>query len=414
MFNYKLFFCVSVFYMYCDTVYSQSSWMEWKGITTDENSVQKWQEQYQELENLAEHPFNINTITKEQLEQLPFLSDQLIENILYYIYKYGPMVSKNELLGVEGMDYQTRRFLNDFIYIGPSEDKENKISIKHMLKYNKQELLMRVDIPFYQKYGYVQSTSKEGKDKTYLGNSLYQNIRYKFQYRNKIFWGLVAEKDPGEPFFQKQNKKGFDFYSAYVYLQDINRLKKLVIGNYKASYGYGLVMNMDFSMGKSTSATSINRFGRGISKYTSTNEYNFLQGIAATYKLTQRWNASLFYSYRKLDATVNKEFIRTLKKDGYHRLNKDLLKKNKASNYLIGCNLHFNGKYLEYGLTTVYNSFNKVLKPDKRSYNRYYPQGKYFFNTGIYSKWYLNKFILSGEVAVDRQGSIAALQSLSY
>lgn len=37
---------------------------------------------FEELSELRENPININTATKEQLERFPFLSDQLVENIL--------------------------------------------------------------------------------------------------------------------------------------------------------------------------------------------------------------------------------------------------------------------------------------------------------------------------------------------
>ena len=118
--------CVSVIFT-CLNVCAQSAWMEWEEQIGEEADLSSWEEQYENLSELAEHPFNINTITKEQLEQLPFLSDKIIENILYYIYKYGPMVSKKELLGIEGMDWQTRRFLEDFIYIGASDKEEDKV-----------------------------------------------------------------------------------------------------------------------------------------------------------------------------------------------------------------------------------------------------------------------------------------------
>lgn len=162
------------------------------------------------LSELAEHPFNINTITKEQLELLPFLSDKIIENILYYIYKYGPMVSKKELLGIEGMDWQTRRFLEDFIYIGASDKEEDKVYWKNVLKYNKQELLTRVDIPLYMKSGYADHSEEvleKYPNRKYYGNPVYHNLRYRFQYRNQLYMGLTAEKDAGEPFFCKYNKK---------------------------------------------------------------------------------------------------------------------------------------------------------------------------------------------------------------
>lgn len=104
--------CVSVFFT-CLNVCAQSSWMEWEEQIGEKANLSSWEELYENLSELAEHPFNINTVTKEELEQLPFLSDKMVENILYYVYKYGPLVSLNELWGVEGMDKQTQTFLKD-------------------------------------------------------------------------------------------------------------------------------------------------------------------------------------------------------------------------------------------------------------------------------------------------------------
>lgn len=63
---------------------------------------------------------------------------------------------------------------------------------------------------------------------------------------------------------------------------------------------------------------------------------------------------------------------------------------------MIGCNLTYNGKMHEYGLTAVYNSFNKVLNPDFRSYNRYYPRGNLFIISAVIISYTLK--ILSFQV----------------
>lgn len=205
--------CVLVSYIVTD-LQAQSNWVEWKEDISETEDISNWQEQYEFLSELAEHPFNINTVTKEQLEQLPFLSDQMIENILYYIYKYGPMVSKKELLGIEGMDWQTRKFLEDFIYIGEAEKEKDKFWWKDVLKYNKQELLTRVDIPLYMKSGYADYNEKlleKYPNRKYYGDPLYHNLRYRFQFRNQLYMGFTAEKDAGEPFFCRYNKKGTIF-----------------------------------------------------------------------------------------------------------------------------------------------------------------------------------------------------------
>ena len=135
-----LIFCVSIAY-FITTAGAQVVLRGWEPDVTSDDDLISWQEKYEDLTYLAEHPFNINTITKEQLEQFPFLSDAMIENILYYVYKYGPLLTKNELLGVEGMDRQTRHFLQEFIYIGPSINKQDKLLINNILRYNKQGCL---------------------------------------------------------------------------------------------------------------------------------------------------------------------------------------------------------------------------------------------------------------------------------
>lgn len=399
------------------TLLAQSEWMEWGEEIDDSRDLLYWQEQYEDLSELAEHPLNINTITKEQLEQLPFLSDRLIENILYYLYKYGPMVTKNELMGIEGMDYQTRSFLQQFIYIGSADNKEDKLRWKNLLKYNKQELLTRLDIPLNQKAGYAdypEEKLKENPNKKYLGSPFYHNWRYRFQYKDRVYLGVTAEKDAGEPFLNRYNRKGYDFYSAYVFLKNIGRFKSVALGNYQVSFGHGLVMNTGFSLGKVSSLQNTQKMGRGINKYTSVNEFNYLQGGAVTYQLTNRWDVSAWYSFRRLDGTVSGLFIKSLKTDGYHRLIKDIDKKNTLFNNLIGCNLNYNGKFTEYGLTAVYNSFDKVLNPDIRSYNLYYPRGKYFYNIGAYYKFFLKKYIVSGELGIDKNGALAMLNTMSY
>lgn len=122
----------------------------------DENSSFQWDTHFEELSELRENPININTATKEQLERFPFLSDQLVENILYYLYKYGPMLTRNELWMIEDIDRQTIHYLLPFICFETPEKEQYKPNIKRILKYGKQELSTRVDIPFYTKAGYQQ------------------------------------------------------------------------------------------------------------------------------------------------------------------------------------------------------------------------------------------------------------------
>ena len=108
-------------------LFAQSEWMNLDEFVANEEKLVYWQEHWEELNELAENPININMATKEQLEQLPFLSDRMIENILYALYKYRPIVTLNSLWIVEGMDYRTLDLLKRFIYIGEYENERDKL-----------------------------------------------------------------------------------------------------------------------------------------------------------------------------------------------------------------------------------------------------------------------------------------------
>ena len=386
-------------------------------ITNDEDNAYQWENLFEELSDLKENPLNINSATKEQLERFPFLNSQLIENILYYLYKYGAMVSINELMVVEDMDLATFRLLKPFITCQPLEEKTHTPTLKSILKYGKQELSARMDIPLYTRAGYQPFTSdyiKENPNKRYLGPSFYHNLRYKFRYTDKVYIGFTAEKDPGEPFFAGNNKKGYDYYSPYFYIRDFGKIRALALGNYRLNYGYGLVMNTDFNMGKTTALNTLLNRESGIKKHSSTDEYNYFQGIAGSIQLSEHFTADAFYSYRQMDGIVDNRFITSLKEDGYHRIPRDYEKKNSLTNQLIGSNIQYNGKNFELGLTVVYNFFNKVLNPTYRPYNKYYPRGSDFFNLGANYKFFLKKLTWMGEVAMDKDRRMAALNTLRY
>ncbi len=386
-------------------------------ITNDEDNAYQWENLFEELSDLKENPLNINSATKEQLERFPFLNSQLIENILYYLYKYGAMVSINELMVVEDMDLATFRLLKPFITCQPLEEKTHTPTLKSILKYGKQELSARMDIPLYTRAGYQPFTSdyiKENPNKRYLGPSFYHNLRYKFRYTDKVYIGFTAEKDPGEPFFAGNNKKGYDYYSPYFYIRDFGKIRALALGNYRLNYGYGLVMNTDFNMGKTTALNTLLNRESGIKKHSSTDEYNYFQGIAGSIQFSEHFTADAFYSYRQMDGIVDNRFITSLKEDGYHRIPRDYEKKNSLTNQLIGSNIQYNGKNFELGLTAVYNFFNKVLNPTYRPYNKYYPRGSDFFNLGANYKFFLKKLTWMGEVAMDKDRRMAALNTLRY
>lgn len=46
----------------------------WQWVEADEGDAAQWEEAFDQLTELENHPINLNSATREQLERLPFLS----------------------------------------------------------------------------------------------------------------------------------------------------------------------------------------------------------------------------------------------------------------------------------------------------------------------------------------------------
>ena len=373
------------------------------------NSVNtpNWENELEELSNRLQEPVNLNSATREQLEQFPFLSDIQIEHLLAYIYIHGQMETIYELQLVEELDRQTIQYLLPFVCI-KAINNEPAFRWKTMLKdagrYGKNEVLTRLDIPFYKRKGY---------EHTYLGPSVYNSVKYTFRYRDQLYAGGVAEKDAGEPFAALHNSYGYDYYSFYLLLQNCGRLKSLAVGNYRLSFGQGLVMSTDYLMGKTIYASSFNNRSTGIKRHSSTDEYNYFRGVATTVALTKRLSVSAFYSHRNMDGVVTDGEITSVYKTGLHRSRKEADKKNLLTSQLTGGNVSYQQNHIRLGITGVYYVFNRPYEPELTGYSKYNIHGNHFYNLGIDYAYRWRRFSFQGETAIGKQGW-ASLNRLQY
>ena len=98
----------------------QAAFFSW--LSGDEVAEEYGEETYELLSDLAEHPINLNQTSRSQLEQLPFLSAQQVEEMVAYMDRYRPMRSLSELLMIESLDRSTRRLLSYFVVIGDTRN----------------------------------------------------------------------------------------------------------------------------------------------------------------------------------------------------------------------------------------------------------------------------------------------------
>jgi len=296
---------------------------------------------YTDLMECAANPINLNKTTQEELKRLPFLSGIQVENILAYVYLNGPLRTIYELQLVEGLDMTDIRRMIPFVVVGEAVDNSSEIYWNDILKYGKNELYIRLDKGLETKEGYrflpeEDVNAPQTNSGNYLGNELYNSVKYRFHYKDRIEAGVNAEKDAGEQFWGKVHK-GYDFYSFHAQLNNFGRFKTIVLGDFRANFGQGLVLHPEFSMGKTSYVLNVTPRNSGLRKYSSSDESNFFRGGGATVQWG-KFDLSAFYSNRMIDGdTVNGTFSSIIN-TGYHRTLDELSKRHTVNQQIIGGN----------------------------------------------------------------------------
>jgi hypothetical protein len=382
------------------------SWQDYYAqvVNIDDVESTEWEETCMLLSDVEQHPLNLNAVTQEQLERLPFLTEQEIEDICAYVYRYAPLKSMGELAMIESLDATKRRLLQCFVYLG---EKQAPAYLNHKID-NLHEVIATVKIPFYR---------REGDKNDYLGERYRHHFRYRFQHGNHLRLGLVGAQDAGEPFLANKNKMGYDYYSYYLMITDWKMVKTAVAGKYRLSMGMGLVLNNDFMLGKSTALTAMGRQRQVLQPHSSTSADNYLHGIAAALRLSKHLSFTPFFSYRLLDGTVNKDSttISSMVTGGYHRTVGEMAKKDNTGQVTAGSHLSYRNGRFHMGMSAVYTHLSRSLNPNRNAiYRYYYPRGKDFMNISLDYGWRIGRFSINGETALDRKGALATMNTVNW
>lgn len=144
---------INSYYANSQIEYSVDKWMEYvEELALETEDTERIESLYADLSYLTEHPFDLNAVTEEQLKRLPFLSDRQIEQLLSYRKRYGNMVSIYELKNIEDIDFQTISLLLPFVYIGDNLVEKRLLTVKNLLKYGHNELLLLYLQPIITQY----------------------------------------------------------------------------------------------------------------------------------------------------------------------------------------------------------------------------------------------------------------------
>ena len=374
-----------------------NNWLE----ANETESVQD--ELFEILDQLIEHPINLNDTLSERRFLLPFVDDYQWEMVRYYIQQNGPLYSKNELLVINNWD--TNTLLLALPFLTTLEVTENHWPTGNELLHHGTNRLMT---------GWRRGVPPTN-DSSFLGSPDRMYFKYYYRYRDRIELMVSGDKDPGEEFFRGSNRQGFDFYGYHLFLNNLGPIKRAIFGRYNLQFGQGLTLWSGFRPWISESS-GYWRSGQGVAKSSAFCEYGSFRGLASTIQIRSDLDFTSFFSYNSLDASVKNQvdefgedfsYAQTIYETGYHRTEKEIEKKDQLFETLLGGQIHWRRNGFSSALTAYGSIYDKPLLPASNTYNQNYFRGKENLVAGLDASYRYRNALFFGELS-------ASHTSLSY
>ena len=351
----------------------------------------------QQLEYFRKHPINLNTATVEELQAIRFLTDLQIGSLIRYRNLLGNLINIYELQAIPGWNLVTINRVLPYVTIGNAVSiKENFLARFHN---GDNRILFRFSRILEKSKGYNTTLNTH-----YLGDRNHLMFRYRYQYKDLLYFGITSDKDAGEQFLHGAQSKGFDFYSFHFFARRLGLVKTIALGDYTVNLGQGLIQWQSLAFGKSAEVIGIKRQTPVLVPYRSSGEFYFNRGIAITLE-KGKIETTLFSSYKKISGNiVNDTSARftSLLTSGYYRTPLETADRNKIMLASFGGNISYQTSFMKVGLNSVAHYFDIPFQKRDEPYNLYAINGKRVFNSSINFSYTYKNVHFFGEAAVDK------------
>jgi hypothetical protein len=371
-----------------------------------------YEELYENLVQLLSQPIDLNRAEPQDLRVLPFLNEKQIQQLDYHRRINGALISIYELQTVPEFDVETIRKILPYVKVSDPVTLLGRSFLKRLTTVGNTYLVTRYSKTLEAKSGFVEVDNQ----KRFLGNSATWYTRFRSSKPGEFSFGVTAEQDAGEKFEwdSKKHQYGFDFISAHAQVMNKGKIRNLVVGDFHAQFGQGLILGGGFGIGKGgETITSTKKNSLGFSPYTSANESGFMRGIASTVNLPGGVAVSAFYSRARRDGTINEtdsaSYISSFLFSGLHRNELELSKRQQVVEQNYGGVLSVRKNAFEGGAIVNRISFGEQLIRKPNAYNQFAFQGNGNTNAGVFLNYNLYNYNFFGEVAHSLNAGTAAI-----
>lgn len=362
-----------------------------------------------ELNKLLINPIDLNQADGKELEKLFILNQNQIASFLKYRKTTGHIYSLYELQLIPGFSYEIIRTIDPLVSIQQALQKSQRTRTKA-----KHTLLVKTEKTLEQEKGYIS----ENTDSKYMGTPCKYYTRYQYNSpKRNITFGFTAEKDKGEPFFDKENSNGFDFYSGFIQYNTKGFLKQTNIGDFQIKFGQGLNIWSGLTSGKSSLTTHNACKYQGIKSYKSTNENQFFRGASILIEPIKNSQLTLFASSKKRDGSLQSDstgsYISSIVNTGFHRSINEFSKKHSLEEKVLGAYFLINLSNAKMGISFLKSDYSPEIGGSDAAYNYFNFKGNKNHNFSFYYETQFRSIHLFGEVAQSKSGGKAILQGVN-
>lgn len=363
----------------------------------------------EQLLRYINHPLNINKASNTEIFNFPLFSQSQALEICNHRKKFGPFLSIYEFQLLPSFNHQVLNQVRPLIavYTHPITLK----TVRKNIRKGKHQFMSLCETTSPKNIGQLRKTNHTSDSLTYYkGSNIYSNIRYRFDFKKHLSWGINLEKDAGEQFsFNKQKTPlGYDHQSLYLSLNDVGKIKSLQIGDFHVNLGQGLTLSTGLAFGKSSLITNTKRNFSGFSSYRSLRENAYMRGVALSVN-NKNITLGSFISYKKLDGVIhylapdsNNErstpFVETITEDGgYHRTINEQQQINKLADLQTGGYIEYENNTVKVGGVLQYRKLSIPIRQSTEPYSFFSFQGDNYLKNGIYYDAVFRNINLFGE-----------------
>lgn len=364
----------------------------------------------------ASRQLSINKVSAEELRRLLFLTEYQIGNLIEYREKSGLILSAHELSSVNGFNDYIACFcavlfsfpneeadLYNIVYTAAGNvgvyGRRGETGLETQLRYSPQKYMR-----LRQKAVYSLKSGANISAGIFCENDAGEGGRY--------FWKLWSgdAKEMAVSMAHREatgmlNRKipMADFISFNIAADNIcvkNFKLKLIAGDFRAGFGYGLLMRQGLNFTNYMQPISFASNCNSVMPYNGSDENDYFRGIAlSAFASKQNISVFLFYSNKMVDARIKDGGYSSLLKDGKHNTPSLFETRKSLGERVYGANINKEWSRARVGATAVISSLDLPYCGRVNYYNGYRRYNGSLCNVGINWLYSFGVAMIFGEVA---------------